>query len=62
VSPRESCPISQYQHNRTGEDSADAHLTRQIMGREVAVAVINGRLALKAQLGRWMVTAEFARL
>jgi hypothetical protein len=32
------------------------------MGREVAVAVINGRLALKAQLGRWMVTADIARL
>jgi secondary thiamine-phosphate synthase enzyme len=37
-------PISQYQHNRTGEDNADAHLKRQIMGREVVVAVTNGRL------------------
>src|SRR5499427_7122404 len=27
-------PVSQYQHNRTGEDNADAHLTRQVMGRE----------------------------
>ena len=31
-------PTSQYQHNRTGEDNADAHLKRQIMGREVDVA------------------------
>jgi secondary thiamine-phosphate synthase enzyme len=37
-------PISQYQHNRTGEDNADAHLKRQVMGREVVVAVTNGRL------------------
>jgi secondary thiamine-phosphate synthase enzyme len=33
-----------YQHNRTGEDNADAHLKRQIMGREVVVAVTQGRL------------------
>jgi len=37
-------PVSQYQHNRTGEDNADAHLKRQIMGREVVVAITNGRL------------------
>ena len=37
-------PISQYQHNRTGEDNADAHLKRQIMGREVVVAITNGKL------------------
>ena len=37
-------PISQYQHNDTGEDNADAHLKRQIMGREVVVAVTNGKL------------------
>jgi secondary thiamine-phosphate synthase enzyme len=37
-------PVSQYQHNRTGEDNADAHLKRQVMGREVVVAVTNGRL------------------
>jgi secondary thiamine-phosphate synthase enzyme len=37
-------PISQYRHNRTGEDNADAHLKRQIMGREVLVAVTGGRL------------------
>ena len=37
-------PISHYWHNRTGEDNADAHLKRQIMGREVVVAVTNGRL------------------
>ena len=37
-------PTSQYQHNRTGEDNADAHMKRQVMGREVVVAVTNGRL------------------
>jgi secondary thiamine-phosphate synthase enzyme len=37
-------PISQYRHNDTGEDNADAHMKRQIMGREVVVAVTNGRL------------------
>ncbi len=37
-------PVSNYQHNRTGEDNADAHMKRQIMGREVVVAVTNGRL------------------
>jgi secondary thiamine-phosphate synthase enzyme len=37
-------PVSQYQHNRTGEDNADAHLKRQVMGREVVVAVTKGRL------------------
>ena len=37
-------PVSQYQHNRTGEDNADAHLKRQVMGREVVVAITNGRL------------------
>ena len=35
---------SHYHHNRTGEDNADAHLKRQIMGREVVVAVTNGKL------------------
>jgi len=37
-------PTSQYLHNRTGEDNADAHLKRQIMGREVVVAVTHGKL------------------
>jgi secondary thiamine-phosphate synthase enzyme len=37
-------PISQYRHNRTGEDNGDAHLKRQVMGREVVVAVTRGRL------------------
>jgi secondary thiamine-phosphate synthase enzyme len=37
-------PTSQYQHNRTGEDNADAHLKRQVMGREVVVAITNGKL------------------
>ena len=37
-------PTSKYRHNRTGEDNADAHLKRQIMGREVVVAVTKGRL------------------
>ena len=37
-------PAGQYWHNRTGEDNADAHLKRQVMGREVVVAVTNGKL------------------
>lgn len=37
-------PIEQYRHNDTGEDNADAHLKRQVMGREVVVAVTDGRL------------------
>jgi len=37
-------PVAQYRHNRTGEDNADAHLKRQVMGREVVVAVTKGRL------------------
>lgn len=37
-------PISQYQHNRTGEDNADANMKRQVMGREVVVAITNGKL------------------
>jgi len=37
-------PLSQYWHNRTGEDNADAHLKRQVMGREVVAAVTEGRL------------------
>ena len=37
-------PISQYQHNKTGEDNADAHLKRQVMGREIVVAITNGKL------------------
>ncbi len=37
-------PIDRYDHNKTGEDNADAHLKRQIMGREVIVAITNGEL------------------
>ncbi|KFI23107.1 secondary thiamine-phosphate synthase enzyme YjbQ [Nitrosococcus oceani] len=37
-------PIRQYRHNDTGEDNADGHMKRQIMGREVVVAVTKGRL------------------
>ncbi len=37
-------PISAYRHNRTGEDNGDAHLKRQIMGREVVVAITDGKL------------------
>ena len=40
-------PISQYLHNRSGEDNGDAHLKRQIMGREVVVAVTDGKLDLE---------------
>jgi secondary thiamine-phosphate synthase enzyme len=42
-------PIDRYQHNRTMEDNADAHMKRQIMGREVVVAVTGGKL----DLGPW---------
>jgi len=37
-------PIEDYRHNDTGEDDADAHLKRQVMGREVVVAITDGRL------------------
>ncbi len=37
-------PISQYRHNDTGEDNADGHLKRQLMGREVVVAITQGKL------------------
>jgi secondary thiamine-phosphate synthase enzyme len=37
-------PINQYRHNDTGEENADAHLKRQIMGREVVVAITNSKL------------------
>ncbi len=47
VAPHE--PVSQYRHNDTGEDNADAHIKRQIMGREVVVAVTEGRL----DFGTW---------
>ncbi len=42
-------PTEQYRHNLTGEDNADAHLKRQVMGREVVIAVTDGRL----DFGRW---------
>ena len=37
-------PTNHYQHNNTGEDNADAHLKRQVMGREAVVAVTDGKL------------------
>ena len=37
-------PIDHYRHNDTGEDNADAHLKRQVMGREVVVAITDGQL------------------
>ena len=42
-------PVGQYRHNDTGEDNADAHIKRQIMGREVVIAVTEGRL----DFGTW---------
>jgi secondary thiamine-phosphate synthase enzyme len=42
-------PIRQYRHNDTGEDNADAHIKRQLMGREVVVAVTGGKL----DFGTW---------
>jgi secondary thiamine-phosphate synthase enzyme len=37
-------PVSYYHHNRTGEDNGDAHLKRQVMGREVVVAITDGQM------------------
>ena len=50
-------PVSHYRHNRTGEDNGDAHLKRQIMGREVVVAITDGKL----DFGPWeqIYYAEF---
>ena len=42
-------PVRQYRHNDTGKDNADAHMKRQVMGREVVVAVTNGEL----DFGTW---------
>jgi secondary thiamine-phosphate synthase enzyme len=42
-------PVSQYRHNDTGEDNADAHIKRQVMGREVVVAVTDAKL----DFGTW---------
>ncbi len=43
LAPFDESP-QRYAHNRTGEDNADAHMKRQIMGREVVVAITNGKL------------------
>ena len=43
LAPFDASP-ARYQHNRTGEDNADAHMKRQIMGREVVVAITRGKL------------------
>lgn len=43
LAPFDASP-ARYHHNRTGEDNADAHLKRQVMGREVVVAITNGKL------------------
>ena len=48
LAPFDASP-ERYRHNRTGEDNADAHLKRQVMGREVVVAVTKGKL----DFGRW---------
>jgi secondary thiamine-phosphate synthase enzyme len=50
-------PTSRYRHNRTGEDNGDAHLKRQVMGREVVVAITGGKL----DFGPWeqIFYAEF---
>ncbi len=48
LAPFDASP-ERYAHNRTGEDNADAHLKRQVMGREVVVAITAGRL----DLGPW---------
>ena len=43
LAPFDPSPV-RYRHNRTGEDNADAHLKRQVMGREVVVAITKGKL------------------
>ena len=48
LAPFDASP-QRYHHNRTGEDNADAHMKRQVMGREVVVAITNGKL----DLGPW---------
>ena len=50
-------PISQYRHNRTGEDNGDAHIKRSVMGREIVAAVTQGKL----DFGPWeqIYYAEF---
>jgi secondary thiamine-phosphate synthase enzyme len=50
-------PVSHYRHNRTGEDNGDAHLKRQMMGREVVIAITQGKL----DFGPWeqIFYAEF---
>ena len=50
-------PVESYRHNRTGEDNGDAHLKRQVMGREVVVAITSGKL----DFGPWeqIFYAEF---
>ena len=50
-------PVSHYRHNQTGEDNGDAHLKRQVMGREVVVAITHGQL----DFGPWeqIYYAEF---
>ena len=50
-------PVAKYRHNRTGEDNADAHKKRQLMGREVVVAITDGKL----DFGPWeqIFYAEF---
>jgi secondary thiamine-phosphate synthase enzyme len=47
IAPHE--PVGSYLHNRTGEDNADAHMKRQVMGREVVVAITGGKL----DFGTW---------
>lgn len=50
-------PLSRYRHNQTGEDNGDAHIKRQVMGREAVVAVTEGKL----DFGTWeqIFYAEF---
>ena len=56
LAPFDASP-ERYRHNRTGEDNADAHLKRQVMGREVVVAITGGKL----DFGPWeqIVYGEF---
>jgi secondary thiamine-phosphate synthase enzyme len=57
-------PVGRYHHNKTGEDNADAHIKRQVMGREVVVAITEGKLDFgpgsRFFMGNLMVAARSA--
>ncbi len=56
IAPHE--PISHYRHNQTGEDNGDAHIKRQLMGREVVVAIANSILDLGSRFSMGSLTVN----